>query len=91
VGNLSYPRPSASFWELTLAEVLAQTAARFPDCAALVSRHQDLRLTWRFRGRGARACIGGYKEWRIGDDGLIAKSLGHFDAADYQRQIDHGA
>jgi hypothetical protein len=28
--------------------------------------------------------------WRIGDDGLIAESLGNFDTAEYQRQVEHG-
>ena len=35
--------------------------------------------------------ISGYEEWPIGPDGLIASSLGHFDAADYQRQLNDGA
>ena len=39
--------PSASLWELTLAEVLSQTASRFPDREALISRHQNIRLSWR--------------------------------------------
>ncbi len=34
--------------------------------------------------------ISGFEEWRIGDDGLIAESLGSFDAADFERQIEHG-
>jgi len=38
-------------------------------------------------GSGAHVRINGYEEWRIGADGLIAISLGHFDAADYQRQL----
>ena len=46
--ELSFSRgPSVELWELTLAEVLAQTASRLPDREALVSRHQNLRLTWR--------------------------------------------
>jgi fatty-acyl-CoA synthase len=46
--NLSYAQgPSAPLWELTLAEVLSQTAVRFPDREALVSRHQNIRLSWR--------------------------------------------
>ena len=46
--DLSYSQgPSVPLWELTLAEALAQTAARFPDREALVSCHQNLRLTWR--------------------------------------------
>lgn len=38
-------------------------------------------------GSGAFVRISGYEEWLIGNDGLIAQSLGHFDAADWQRQI----
>lgn len=38
-------------------------------------------------GLGNRVRISGYEEWTIGADGLIAASLGHFDAADYQRQL----
>ncbi len=38
-------------------------------------------------GTGAHVHISGHEEWRIGDDGLITDSLGHFDAADYQRQL----
>ena len=46
--QLSYAKgPSAPLWELTLAEVLAQTASRFPEREALVSRHPNLRFTWR--------------------------------------------
>jgi hypothetical protein len=29
--------------------------------------------------------------WTIGEDGLIAQSRGHFDEADYRRQLQHGA
>src|SRR5205823_7522099 len=42
-------------------------------------------------GTGKRVRISGYELWQIGDDGLIAESLGHFDAADYKRQLKHGA
>jgi len=31
--------------------------------------------------------ISGHEVWTIAEDGLIAASLGHFDQADYQRQI----
>jgi uncharacterized protein (TIGR02246 family) len=42
-------------------------------------------------GTGHRVRISGYEVWRIGEDGLIAESQGHFDSADYQRQLAHGA
>jgi len=41
-------------------------------------------------GAGKFVRISDYEEWRFGPDGLIAESLGHFDAADYQRQLNAG-
>jgi hypothetical protein len=38
-------------------------------------------------GNGVR--ISGFEEWTIGDDGLIAASLGHYDQAEYDRQLEH--
>lgn len=38
-------------------------------------------------GTGRPVHISGYEEWTIGADGLIAASLGHFDEADYDRQL----
>jgi ketosteroid isomerase-like protein len=38
-------------------------------------------------GTGKKVRISGYEEWTIGADALIAASLGHFDAADYNRQL----
>jgi predicted ester cyclase len=38
-------------------------------------------------GTGKRVRVSGFEEWRIGADGLIAESRGHFDAAEYQRQL----
>jgi SnoaL-like domain len=38
-------------------------------------------------GTGKTVRISGYEEWRFGSDGLIAESNGHFDQADYQRQL----
>jgi predicted ester cyclase len=41
-------------------------------------------------GTGHHVRISGFEVWKIGADGLIAESQGHFDSAAYQRQIDHG-
>ncbi len=38
-------------------------------------------------GAGKRVRISGYELWQIGDDGLIAESKGHFDSAEYERQL----
>lgn len=41
-------------------------------------------------GTGNRVRISGFEEWTIGADGLIAASLGHFDQAEYDRQLAEG-
>ena len=41
-------------------------------------------------GTGNAVRMVGYEEWTIDDDGLIAASSGHYDAAEYARQIEHG-
>jgi uncharacterized protein (TIGR02246 family) len=42
-------------------------------------------------GTGKRVRISGYELWKIDNDGLIAESKGNFDAAEYERQLKHGA
>ena len=41
-------------------------------------------------GTGNAVRISGYEEWTIGANGLIAESRGHFDEADYERQLNAG-
>jgi len=41
-------------------------------------------------GSGQRVRFSGYEVWRIGADGLIAKSNGHFDSGAYLRQLEIG-
>jgi len=41
-------------------------------------------------GTGRAVRISGFEEWRIGADGFIAKSQGHFAGEDYRRQLDGG-
>jgi len=38
-------------------------------------------------GTGRTVRISGFEQWTLSADGLIAKSGGHFDEADYQRQL----
>jgi len=41
-------------------------------------------------GSGLRVRFSGYEVWKIGVDGLIAKSNGHFDSGAYLRQLEVG-
>ena len=38
-------------------------------------------------GTGKPVRISGYELWKIDNDGLIAESKGHFDTAEYERQL----
>ena len=38
-------------------------------------------------GTGKHVRISGYELWKIDNDGLIAESKGHFDNADYEKQL----
>lgn len=58
------------------------------ECGARVEFHWTLTGTNAGpRGSGRPVRISGFEEWLIGDDGLIAASIGHFDEAEYARQI----
>ena len=41
-------------------------------------------------GTGKRLRISGYELWKLDPDGLIAESKGHFDSAEYERQLKRG-
>ena len=45
------------------------------------------KLTGTHTGTGEQVHISGYELWKINDAGLIAESNGHFDAAEYERQL----
>jgi uncharacterized protein (TIGR02246 family) len=84
-----------------IAEVAQGFMTAFPDMELLMD---DVRIEgdravyhWTFigtntgpGGNGKRVRFSGFEEWRIGKDGLIAESQGHFDNTDYQRQLERG-
>jgi predicted ester cyclase len=41
-------------------------------------------------GTGNRVRISGYELWRLDENGQIVNSQGHFDVAQYERQVIHG-
>jgi uncharacterized protein (TIGR02246 family) len=41
-------------------------------------------------GAGHAVRVVGYEAWTLDADGLIATSLGHYDEAEYARQLEHG-
>jgi len=88
--------PSVGRAAITVAAQGFMTA--FPDMVVELDAVErvggEFRYRWTLRGTnsgpggtGRRVRISGYEEWTIGPDGLIARSLGHFDEADYRRQL----
>ena len=84
-----------------IARVAADFMIAFPDMKVLWDGLEPMggRVLYRWTldgtntgpgGSGNRVRISGHEVWRIGEDGLIAESLGHFDADEYERQIEHG-
>jgi hypothetical protein len=44
-------------------------------------------LTGTYAETGNHVHISGYELWMIGNDGLVAESMGYFDADEYERQL----
>jgi len=85
-----------------ITEVASGFMAAFPDLELLMDRLEfvgdRVRYHWTFigtnsgpGGTGQRVHFSGYEEWTLAEDGHIADSDGHFDAEEYQRQLEHGA
>jgi SnoaL-like polyketide cyclase len=70
----------------------------FPDIEVfmddLVVVDDVVEYHWTFTGTSAETGmsvrISGFEEWTIGGDGLIAESRGHYDQAEYDRQLREG-
>ena len=84
-----------------IAEVARGFVTAFPD---FVLEMDSVRIAdgavqyhWTFAGTntgtdgtGNSVRFSGHEEWTIGEDGLVARSLGHFDEAEYARQLEFG-
>jgi hypothetical protein len=92
-GSLQINDGTPSVGRAAITEAARSFMAAFPDlCVSLddlVVRGSRYEYRWTLTGTngGRRVRISGYEEWRLGGDGLIAESLGHFDADDYRRQL----
>jgi predicted ester cyclase len=84
-----------------IAEIARGFMRTFPDMVVTmddVSHDSDeTKFHWTLAGTstgpggtGKRVRISGYELWKIDNDGLVAESKGHFDSAEYERQLKHG-
>ncbi|MDX1508225.1 MAG: ester cyclase [Woeseiaceae bacterium] len=70
----------------------------FPDMVVrlekLVEQGERIEFHWRWTGtytgpggNGARVDLRGFEVWTFDDEGKLLQSLGHYDEAEYERQI----
>jgi nuclear transport factor 2 (NTF2) superfamily protein len=82
-----------------IADVAGAFIAAFPDIEVflddLVFGEDAVEYHWKFTGTSAETGqsvrIAGFEEWTISPEGLIASSRGHYDQAEYDRQLREGA
>jgi len=81
-----------------IAEVARGFMRDFPDIMVTFDKLENAptgtEFHWTFTGTntgpggtGNRVRISGHELWKIDNDGLIGESKGHFDAAEYERQL----
>lgn len=97
-GSLQVNDATPASGRAAITEVAQSFMTAFPDLQVFLD---DLRLEgdraiyhWTLTGTntgpggtGRTVRISGYEVWQMNADGLIAQSQGHFDSADYQRQL----
>ena len=99
MARLSYSQGPSAVGRDAITDAAQAFMTAFPDLKVMMDglEVRDDRAIFRWTldgtnigpgGTGAHVRISGHEEWRIGDDGLIAESLGHFDTADYQMQLE---
>ena len=100
-GSLTVNGGPPSVGRAAITETARAFMTAFPDMVVKMDEvsqagsHAIFRWTWTGTntgpgGTGKSVRINGYEEWTIGADGLIAESEGHFDEAEYQRQLNSG-
>lgn len=97
-GSLSVNDGPRVVGRAAIAEVARGFMRDLPDMIVtfdkLEPRADAIAFHWTFTGTntgpggtGNRVRISGYELWEIDNDGLIGESRGHFDSAEYERQL----
>ena len=100
-GSLSVNEGAPAVGREAISAVAQGFMTAFPDIRVSMDRLEQqaeaLIFHWTLTGtntgpggRGKSVNISGYEIWQLADDGLIAESKGHFDAAEYEHQLVHG-
>ncbi len=101
LGSLTINDGAPSVGRAAITEAARSFMVAFPDMQVLMDdlRLDDGRAEYHWTlvgtntgpgGTGHRVRISGFEDWKFSADGLIEASLGHFDQAEYDRQLEHG-
>ena len=97
-GSISINNGPAAVGRAAIAKEAQAFMTTFPDMVVtfdkLEPRDGGVAFHWTLTGTntgpggtGKKVRISGYELWKIDNDGLIAESKGHFDVAEYERQL----
>lgn len=100
-GSLRVNGGAPAVGRAAIAEVAQGFMTAFPDMIVTMDSlsygSKSMEFHWTLtgtntgpEGTGHKVCISGYEAWQMAPTGLIAESKGHFDAAEYQRQLEVG-
>jgi hypothetical protein len=100
-GSLSVNDGAPSVGRAAITETARSFMTAFPDMVVKLDSlsHGDGHTTFHWiwtgtntgpGGTGRAVHMVGYEVWTISADGLIAESKGHYDDAEYQRQLKEG-
>jgi predicted ester cyclase len=100
-GSLSVNDGPPAVGRAAIAEVARGFMSTFPDMVVTMDdvthESQGKVFHWTLAGTntgpggtGKRVRISGYELWQFDNAGLIENSKGHFDSAEYERQLKHG-
>jgi uncharacterized protein (TIGR02246 family) len=100
-GSLTINDGLPSVGRAAITEAAQGFMTAFPDMQVLMNNLllEDRRIEYHWTligtntgpgGTGNRVRFSGFEEWVIDEDGLIAESKGHFDEAEYERQLERG-
>ena len=97
-GTLTINNGEPSVGREQLAETAQSFMEAFPDMVltmdSLVADSGTYRYHWNFvgtntgpGGTGNKVNFSGFERWTMNEDGLVQKSIGTFDAEDYEKQL----
>lgn len=100
-GSLTVNDAEPAVGRAAITGIARSFMTEFPDMVVSFDRLENAGDGWQFHwtligtntgpgGTGKKVRVSGYESWKLGGDGLIAESLGHFDAEEYERQLRDG-